>query len=99
MKRGPPDSVGGCGFSPRRGRGGNKRDPPDSVGGWGMGGLGGSPGGVGNKRDPPDSVGGLGMGGAGCPITANWEALSVAIDNIEPTDVTFRRNLVIFFIF
>jgi hypothetical protein len=53
------------------------------------------------KRGPPDTVGGLrlGMGGVGCPITANWEALSVAIDTIEPTDVTFRKNLVIFFIF
>ncbi len=53
------------------------------------------------KRGPPDSVGGLGVsvGGCGCPITANWEALSVAIDTIEPTDVTIRKNLVIFFIF
>ncbi len=78
-----------------------KRGPPDSVAGVSAaGGRGG------HKRGPPGSVGGLGgsMGGVGCPITANWEALnwealSVAIDTIEPTDVTIRKNLVIFFIF
>jgi hypothetical protein len=71
-----------------------KRGPPDLVGGLSF--ISG-----GNKRGPPGSVGGLGgsMGGVGCPITANWEALSVAIDTIEPTDVTIRKNLVIFFIF
>jgi hypothetical protein len=53
------------------------------------------------KRGPADTVGGLGLGmdGVGCPITTNWEALSLAINTIEPTDITFRRNLVIFFIF
>jgi hypothetical protein len=54
------------------------------------------------KRGPADTVVGLGVGSSGgisCPITANWEALSVAIHTIEPTDVTIRRNLVIFFIF
>ena len=53
------------------------------------------------KRGSPDTVGGLsvGTGGVGCPTTVNCKALSVAINNIDPTDVTFRRNLVIFFIF
>jgi hypothetical protein len=54
------------------------------------------------KRGPAATVGGLSSGdpgAVGCPITANWEALSVASNSIEPTDVTFRRNLVIFFIF
>jgi hypothetical protein len=53
------------------------------------------------KRGPADTVGGLegDMDGVGCPVTANWEALSVAIHTIEPTDATIRRKLVIFFIF
>ena len=52
------------------------------------------------KRTLPGiMIGGPSRFGIGCPTTVNWKALSVAIDNIEPTDVTFRRNLVIFFIF
>jgi hypothetical protein len=51
------------------------------------------------KRGPPGTVGGLpSTSGIGCPTTANWEALSVAINTIEPTEVRVMRNLVTFFI-
>ena len=52
------------------------------------------------KRGPPDPVSGLpgAKSGITCPITANWEGLSVAINTIEPTDVRLRINLVILFI-
>ncbi len=73
-----------------------KRGPPDPVSGL----PSGKPGVGGPKRGPPGAVSGLPGGKAGgrCPITANWEALSVAINTIEPTDVRLRRNLVIIFI-